>query len=293
MKVGFIGLGLMGKPMSINIAKKSGMPVMVYDLDRSKVEEITVFGVKAATSIKEIGEKCDVIISMVPKSEHVIAVYEELLSVTRAGQIYIDMSTISIEVSKGLSVKVAEKGAVMLDAPVVKSVPAAENGTLGIYVGGSVEAYQKVENILKCMGNNIIHLGDNGAGLVMKLCHNSLVSQIQNGVNEMITLALKSGISVEDFITSVSYGGAQNFYLDGKGKAIAEGNFKTAFSIENMNKDINLTYELIKELGMNLPGVENTKRVYAEAMEMGLGKEDFSATFKVVKNKTGEGYEKI
>ena len=282
MKVGFIGLGLMGKPMSTNIAKKSDVSMMVYDLDKTKAEEVAKNGAEIADSIEKVGKVCDVIISMVPKSEHVIAVYDELLPVVKKGQIYIDMSTISPEVSKVLARKIAEKGAVMLDAPVVKSVPAAETGTLGIYVGGCFEAYKKVENILKCMGNNIIHLGDNGSGLVMKLCHNSLVSQIQNGVNEMITLAQRAGISVEDFITSVSYGGAQNFYLDGKGKAIAEGNFKTAFSVENMNKDINLTSVLAKEMGLNLPGVENAKRVYEEAMQMGLGREDFSATFKVI-----------
>lgn len=282
MKVGFIGLGLMGKPMSINIIKKSGMPVMVFDLDKEKTNQVAAEGAEAAASIKEIAEKCDVIISMVPKSEHVISVYNELLPEAKAGKIFIDMSTIDPQVSRDLAEKIKEKGAEMIDAPVVKSVPAAETGTLGIYVGGAEETYKKVENILKCMGSNIIYLGGNGAGLVMKLCHNTLVSEIQNGVNEMITLAQKNGISVEEFMTAVSYGGAQNFYLDTKGKVIAEGNFKTAFSVENMNKDVNLTAGLVKQLGLNLPGVEVARNVYSQAMESGYGKEDFSATFKVV-----------
>lgn len=282
MKVGFIGLGLMGKPMSINIIKKSGMPVMVFDLDKEKINQVAAEGAEAAASIKEIAEKCDVIISMVPKSEHVISVYNELLPEAKTGKIFIDMSTIDPQVSRDLAEKIKEKGAEMIDAPVVKSVPAAETGTLGIYVGGAEETYKKVENILKCMGSNIIYLGENGAGLVMKLCHNTLVSEIQNGVNEMITLAQKNGISVEEFMTAVSYGGAQNFYLDTKGKVIAEGNFKTAFSVENMNKDVNLTAGLVKQLGLNLPGVEVARNVYSQAMESGYGKEDFSATFKVV-----------
>ena len=285
MKIGFIGIGLMGKPMSINIVKKSGMPVMVFDLDKEKVREVVKEGAEEANSIKEIGEKCDVIVSMVPKSEHVISVYNELLVEAKEGKIFIDMSTIDPQVSRELAKKIKEKGAEMLDAPVVKSVPAAETGTLGIYVGGCQETYKKVENILKCMGNNIIYLGSNGSGLVMKLCHNTLVSEIQNGVNEMITLAQKSGINIENFITAVSYGGAQNFYLDTKGKVIAEENFKTAFSVENMNKDVNLTSNLVKELGLTLPGVEVARNVYSEAMELGYGKEDFSATFKVVNKK--------
>lgn len=285
MKIGFIGIGLMGKPMSTNILKKSGRPLMVFDLNKEKVAEMVSLGAEEASSIKEVGEKCDVVVSMVPKSEHVISVYEELLPVAKEGQIFIDMSTIDPEVSRELSKKIAEKKASMIDAPVVKSVPAAETGTLGIYVGGCKETYEKVKDILACMGNNIIYLGENGAGLVMKLCHNTLVSQIQNGVNEMITLAQKSGISVEEFMTAVSYGGAQNFYLDTKGKVIAEGNFKTAFSVENMNKDVNLTSTLVKKLGLTLPGVEVAKNIYAQAMELGYGKEDFSATYKVVSKK--------
>ncbi|WP_300393616.1 NAD(P)-dependent oxidoreductase [Fusobacterium sp.] len=282
MKIGFVGLGLMGKPMSINIIKKSGMPVMVFDLDKEKAEQVATQGAEMALSIKNIAQECDVVVSMVPKSEHVISVYNELLPEAKPGKIFIDMSTIDPEVSRELARKVKEKGAVMLDAPVVKSVPAAETGTLGIYVGGCKETYEKIENILKCMGNNIIYLGDNGAGLVMKLCHNTLVSEIQNGVNEMITLAQKNGINVDKFMTAVSYGGAQNFYLDTKGKAIAEKNFKTAFSIENMNKDVNLTATLVKKIGLDLPGVEVAKKIYSQAMELGYGKEDFSATFKVV-----------
>ena len=285
MKIGFIGIGLMGKPMSINILKKSGKPLMVFDLNREKVAEMTILGAEEASSIKEIAEKCDVVVSMVPKSEHVISVYEELLLAAKEGQIFIEMSTIDPEVSRELAKKVAEKKASMIDAPVVKSVPAAETGTLGIYVGGCKETYEKVKDILACMGNNIIYLGENGAGLVMKLCHNTLVSQIQNGVNEMITLAQNFGISVEEFMTAVSYGGAQNFYLDTKGKVIAEGNFKTAFSVENMDKDVNLTSALVNKLGLTLPGVEVAKNIYAKAMELGYGKEDFSATYKVVSKK--------
>lgn len=285
MKIGFIGIGLMGKPMSTNILKKSGKPVMVFDLNKEKVAEMVALGAEAAESIKEIAEKCDVVVSMVPKSEHVKSVYGELLPAVKEGQIFIEMSTIDPEVSREISKKIANKKASMIDAPVVKSVPAAETGTLGIYVGGNKETFQKVENILRCMGSNIIYLGENGSGLVMKLCHNTLVSEIQNGVNEMITLAQKSGISVEEFMTAVSYGGAQNFYLDTKGKVIAEGNFKTAFSVENMNKDVNLTANLVKELGLTLPGVEVARNVYSQAMDLGYGKEDFSATYKVVSKK--------
>ena len=284
MRIGFIGLGLMGEPMSINLVKKSGKKVMVYDIDRAKMEMIAAEGGEKATSIEEVGKKCDVVISMVPKSEHVVSVYDELLKVAREGQIFIDMSTIDPKVSVELSKKIAEKGAVMLDAPVVKSRPAAISGVLGIYVGGEEKTFLKVEEILKCMGNNVIYLGENGKGLMMKLCHNTLVSAIQNGVNEMITVAQKSGIEIDDFIKAISYGGGQNFYLDGKGKAIAEGNYTTAFSVENMHKDIHLTAKVLDDLGLKLPGVDVAKDVYDRAMERGYGKEDFCATIKAVRD---------
>lgn len=284
MRIGFIGLGLMGEPMSSNIIKKLENEVLVFDIDSEKVKKMETLGATGATSIKEIGEKADVVISMVPKSEHVQSVYQQLLEVARANQIFIDMSTIDPKVSINLAKQIAEKGAVMLDAPVVKSVPAAEAGVLGIYVGGEQETYNSVKFILECMGNNIIHLGDNGSGLVMKLCHNTLVSQIQNGVNEMITLSQRNGIPTEDFIKAISYGGGQNFYLDGKGKAIMDNNFSTAFSVENMHKDVHLTGNLLDELGLNLPGVRIVQGIYDEAINRGYGKEDFCATIKVVRD---------
>lgn len=284
MRIGFIGLGLMGEPMSSNIIKKLENEVLVFDIDSEKVKKMETLGAIGATSIKEIGEKADVVISMVPKSEHVQSVYQQLLEVARANQIFIDMSTIDPKVSINLAKQIAEKGATMLDAPVVKSVPAAKAGVLGIYVGGEQETYNSVKFILECMGNNIIHLGDNGSGLVMKLCHNTLVSQIQNGVNEMITLSQRNGIPTEDFIKAISYGGGQNFYLDGKGKAIMDNNFTTAFSVENMHKDVHLTGNLLDELGLNLPGVRIVQGIYDEAINRGYGKEDFCATIKVVRD---------
>ncbi|MGL5280047.1 MAG: NAD(P)-dependent oxidoreductase [Cetobacterium sp.] len=284
MKIGFIGLGLMGEPMSSNIIKKLENEVLVFDIDSEKVKKMETLGATGATSIKEIGEKADVVISMVPKSEHVQSVYKQLLEVARENQIFIDMSTIDPKVSMNLAKQIKEKGATMLDAPVVKSVPAAVAGVLGIYVGGEEETYKSVKFILECMGNNIIHLGNNGSGLVMKLCHNTLVSQIQNGVNEMITLSQKNGIPTEDFIKAISYGGGQNFYLDGKGKAIMDNNFATAFSVENMHKDVHLTGKLLDELGLNFPGVRIVQGVYDEAINRGYGKEDFCATIKVVRD---------
>ncbi len=283
MKIGFIGLGLMGEAMSLNLVKKSGHPVSVFDLDPAKVAVLTAAGATAAASIREVGESCDVVISMVPKSEHVQAVYRELLPVARAGQILIDMSTIDVAVSVELSEQAAKTGAIMLDAPVVKSVPAAKDGTLGIYVGGDKAAFEQVQAILACMGCNIIHLGTNGRGLVMKLAHNVLVAEIQNGVNEMLTVAHEFGISTADFATAVSYGGASNFYLTSKLNALKAEDYTTAFSLENMGKDIDCMVRMAEPKGLKLPGVLNCQSVYNFAIENSMGREDFCASIKAVK----------
>lgn len=274
MKVGFIGLGIMGMPMATNVSKK--FDLIGYDV----VSKTAPFPL--VSSIKEIIDNCDVVISMVPKNEHVMSVYQEAMPFVRKGQIFIEMSTISPSVSSNIALQIEAKGADMLDCPVVKSQPAAISGTLGIYVGGKEDVYAKVKDILSCMGCNIIHMGGHGAGLTMKILHNALVGQIQNGVNEVMSIASKLGIDLNDFVTAISYGGGQNFYLDGKAKNIISGTYPTAFSVANMHKDAHLAEAMLKENNLDYPGIANTVRIYDKAMEEGLGKEDFSATFKVV-----------
>lgn len=284
MRIGFIGLGIMGESMSENIVKKHNDNVYVFDYVNEKIDLLVSKGAVGCASSIEVAKNSDVIITMVPKSEHSMSVYKEILDNLDESKICIDMSTIDPSVSVEISKMVKETGAQFVDAPVVKSKPAAISGTLGIYVGGDIEVFEKVKPILLYMGENVKHMGDNGKGLVMKICHNALVSQIQNGVNETIALASKYGIEVEDFTEAVSYGGGQNFYLDGKSKFIAKEDYTTAFSVENMAKDINICVKLADESGIRMPGEEAVKEVYDKALEMGYGKEDFCATIKVVKN---------
>lgn len=284
MKIGFIGLGIMGESMSENILKKSSGKVYVYNRSKNKVDKLVSLGAIGAKSAKEIGEVCDVIITMVPKNENVQDIVNELLLTINAGAILIDMSTIAPKVSRELAKKIAEKGAYMIDAPVVKSKPAAISGELGIYVGGDRKVFEKVKPILEFMGKDIIYMGDNGSGLVMKICHNMLVAQIQNGVNEMLTLAEAASLKFDDVVTAISYGGGQNFYLDSKKETIKEGNFMAKFSVENMHKDIHLALNLADEFKVKLSGAENVADVYDKALTYELNKEDFSATIKIVKN---------
>ncbi|WDC85309.1 NAD(P)-dependent oxidoreductase [Caloramator sp. mosi_1] len=225
---------------------------------------------------------------MVPKSEHVKSVAKELIPYLKEGQIWVDMSTIEPQVSKMLSEEIRQTGAIMLDAPVVKSKAAAISGTLGIYVGGDKEAYEKVKPYLECMGSNIIHLGENGMGLNMKIIHNMLVAQIQNSVNEMFVFAKSLGMNLNDVVEAISYGGGQNFYLDTKHKAIINKDFTTAFSVANMHKDVNIAFNMMKEKGLNLPGFNLVKEIYDRAVKNYFDK-DFSATYLIVSNEGKDG----
>jgi 3-hydroxyisobutyrate dehydrogenase-like beta-hydroxyacid dehydrogenase len=279
--IGFIGIGIMGESMSANIVK-AGHEVYVYDLNKEQVKKLVDLGAKAADSVADVAKKCKIIIIMVPKSEHVVDVVEKLLPNLQEDTIVCDMSTISPTVSKNLAKKVAEKKAIMLDAPVVKSKAAAITGDLGILVGGDEGAFELIKPILKCMGKNIIRMGPNGAGLAMKLCHNYLVAQIQEGVNEMLTLATQAGLEYESIIKAISFGGGQNFYLDSKGETIKKRDFSPKFPFEHMEKDIKLTEEFASDIGLKLPGLDLVKRVYEEGIKSGLAREDFSASIKIV-----------
>ncbi|MBO4819642.1 MAG: NAD(P)-dependent oxidoreductase [Firmicutes bacterium] len=284
MKIGFVGLGIMGESMCENIIKKHNEKVFVYDVVKEKTDKLTALGGIPCKDASEVMRNADIFITMVPKSEHSMSVYKEVLGEVDGSKLCIDMSTIDPSVSVEIADMVKTKGGHFIDAPVVKSKPAAIAGELGIYVGGSEEDFEKACPVLSYMGKNIIRMGDNGKGLVMKICHNALVSQIQNGVNETSSLASKYGIDILTFAKAISYGGAGNWYLDSKKETIAKEDFTTAFSIENEHKDVHICLDMAKKMNFPMPGEENAARVYDKAMEMGLGKEDFSASIKVVRD---------
>lgn len=283
MKIGFIGLGIMGESMCENIVKKHDDSVYCFDFVQEKVELLASKGAIPCKDSLELARASDVIISMVPKSEHSLSVYKGILEALDATKTCIDMSTIDPSVSVEISEMVKKTGARFIDAPVVKSKPAAIAGKLGIYMGGDEETCEAMRPILAYMGENIIRMGDNGKGLVMKICHNALATQIQNGVNETLSLAQLNGISVADFATAVSYGGAQNFYLDSQKDKLAAEDYTTAFSAANAAKDVGICMNLAKECGLAMPGEANVQKVYQKLLDEGLGGEDWRATFKAVR----------
>ena len=283
MKIGFVGLGIMGEPMCANILKKHDDKVFVYSHGQAAIDRLVAQGAVGCASSLEVARNADVFISMVTRSENSRQVYTEIAPAMGPGKYCIDMSTIDPSVSVELSEMIKATGAEFIDAPVVKSKPAAIAGKLGIYVGGSEAAYEAMKPVLLYMGEDVIRMGGNGKGLVMKICHNALVSQIQNGVNETATLAAANGIDILTYAQAISYGGAGNWYLDSKKAALAAEDYTTAFSVQNEHKDVHICLDLAAQCGVKMPGEENAARVYDKALEMGLGGEDFCATIKVVR----------
>lgn len=282
MRLGFIGLGVMGESMSASLIQKSGQDVFVYDINTRQVEAAVHLGGKGCVDIASVANSSDIIFIMVPTKDHVAGVIKDMLPVLREGQVVVDMSTIEPSASIAFAEMVASKGAIMLDAPVVKSKAAAISGNLGIYVGGDQETFTQVKPYLKMMGSDIIYLGKNGQGLMMKISHNMLVAGIQHAVNEMYLLALKGGLDYDEIAEAISYGGGQNFYMDAKKEAIKNKDFDPKFSVRNMHKDIHIANVLADNLGLNLKGAKICETVYDKAMEDHKGDLDFSAVFETM-----------
>lgn len=282
MKIGFIGLGIMGESMCENIVKKHDNKVYVSDINRQQVEKLASVGAIPCENNIEVAKNADLIITMVPKSEHVRAVYTELLPYIDETKICIDMSTIDPAVSVECAEMIKAKGAQFADCPVVKSKPAAIDGTLGILIGADEELVPTIKPILAYMGSNIKYMGENGRGLVMKICSNAMVAAVQNGVNETMALAQKWGLDIDDYAEAISYGSGKNFYLEVQKDNIKAENWTTAFSLENEHKDLGICTRMAEEVGFDMPGLKVCKAVYDKGMELGMGKLDFRSTYKIV-----------
>lgn len=284
IKVGFIGLGVMGTPMCENIVK-GGYEVFAYDVSEKALLNAESFGVKALKNAEEVVKAADVTITMLPNGDIVKGVLESVEDAFTFGKIYIDMSTINFSSVEEIVNRLKNRSVAVLDAPVVKSKAAAISGDLGILVGGEKAYYEQVLPLLKRMGKNTIYMGKNGSGYLAKVCHNMLVGEISVAVSETLTLAKTLGLDVEDFVTAVSYGGGQNFYMDGKAKAIVKDDYSCNFALGYEYKDLNLAKELEEKSGLDLSGLENALKKYEEGVKAGYSSDDFCKIIKTIKTK--------
>ncbi|MDA3955587.1 2-hydroxy-3-oxopropionate reductase [Oceanispirochaeta sp.] len=276
MKIGFIGLGIMGKPMALNL-KKAVYDLLVFDIVKSSVKVLTDAGAEAADSIKEVAEKADIILTMLPNSPHVktvIAGENGVLEGISSGKIVIDMSSIAPGVSQEMSKLLQEKGVAFLDAPVSGGEPKAVDGTLAFMVGGPEETFKKVEEILNVMGGSVTLVGDVGSGNVTKLANQIIVALNIAAVSEAMVLATKAGVDPEAVFNAIKGGLAGSTVLNAKMPLILEGNFKPGFRIELHIKDLMNALETAHDVGVPIPLTSSVMEIMQALKVKGHEKDD-------------------
>ena len=254
-KIGFIGLGIMGKPMAQNLLK-AGYELTVYDVIPARLEEVVQAGARRGSSSKDVAARSEVVITMLPNSPHVreaVLGANGVLEGARPGTILVDMSSIAPLASQEIAAKAKGKGVLMLDAPVSGGEPKAVAGTLAIMVGGPQETFEQVKDILAKMGASVTHVGDIGSGNITKLANQMIVALNIAAVSEAMVLATKAGVDPEKVFQAIRGGLAGSAVLDAKMPLALKGNFKPGFRIELHIKDMANALDTAHELGVPVP----------------------------------------
>lgn len=282
MKLGFIGLGIMGKPMSKNLLK-AGHELVVTDFNKSAVEELVSLGAKSVANSAEVAKECDVIITMLPNSPHVrsVALGENgILDTAKPGTILIDMSSIDPVESKAIGAKLAEKGIDMLDAPVSGGEPKAIDGTLSVMVGGKKGLFDKYYEVLKNMAGSVVYVGELGAGNIAKLANQIIVALNISAVSEALTFAQKAGASPELVYQAIRGGLAGSTVLDAKAPLMLDRKFAPGFRIELHIKDLTNAINAGHSVSAPLPLTAQAMEIMQVLKADGLEKEDHSSIVK-------------
>jgi len=272
-RIGFIGLGVMGKPMAMNLLK-TGYSMIVWNRTRSKMNDLLAAGAEGAESPKEVAEKSDVVITIVtdsPDVEEVVLGPQGVIHGAHEGLILIDMSTISPTVAKKVAEKLSEKGVKMLDAPVSGGEIGAIKGTLSIMVGGPKETFDECLPILEVLGKRITYMGPNGMGQTTKLCNQVICALNIQAVCEGLMLGAKAGLDLKKLLNVVTAGAAGSWMLSNLGPKMIERDFRPGFKIKHQQKDLRLVLSFAAELGLPLPGTALVQQMLraVEAEELG------------------------
>jgi 2-hydroxy-3-oxopropionate reductase len=254
-KLGFVGLGIMGKPMARNLVK-AGYEVTVFDVRPEPVAELVAAGAKAESSARNVAACSEVVITMLPNSPHVkeaILGTGGVIEGVRPGAIVVDMSSIAPAASQEISARLAQKGIPMLDAPVSGGEPKAVDGTLAIMVGGPEDVFNQVKGILAVMGASVTHVGAIGSGNVTKLANQMIVALNIAAVSEALVLATRAGVSPEKVFDAIKGGLAGSTVMNAKVPMILAGNFKPGFRIELHIKDLMNAMDTAHELNVPVP----------------------------------------
>jgi 2-hydroxy-3-oxopropionate reductase len=285
-KVGFIGLGIMGKPMAKNLMD-AGYELSVHNRSREPVDELAEDGAAAATSPKDVAENSDVIVTMLPDSpqvEEVVLGEDGVLEGIREGALLVDMSTISPVVTEELAEAVKKRGASMLDAPVSGGDVGAIEGTLSIMVGGSEEDFERAKPLFDVMGKIVTHVGPTGTGQVTKAANQVVVALTIEAVSEALVLGSKGGVSPEKILDVLSGGLAGNKVMEVKREKFLSHTFDPGFRSELHHKDLGIALAAGREYGVALPVTAIVDQMLLSMKKKGWGGEDHSALLRVIED---------
>jgi 2-hydroxy-3-oxopropionate reductase len=285
-RIGFIGLGLMGKPMALNLRKK-GFPLTVHSRSRGPVDALAEAGAAAAASPAEVASSSEIIITMVPDSPDVRQVLEGpngVFETVREGSVIVDMSTIAPAAARDLASKAALRGVAMLDAPVSGGEIGAINASLSVMVGGDARALERVRPVLNAVGNpdRVVHIGPSGAGQVCKACNQICIGGALASVAEAFAIARKAGIDPARVREALLGGFAASRVLEVHGERILKANYVPGFKTKLYHKDLGIVGQTIHELDVPAPVAALVQQYVSALMAAGRGDEDYSSLAKAV-----------
>jgi len=290
-RIGFIGLGIMGKPMAVRLVR-AGFPVVVHNRSPEAAEELAAAGAESASSPREIAERSDVVVTMLPDSPDVEAVVlgeGGVIAGVREGMLVVDMSTIAPATARQVHAALAERGVEAVDAPVSGGEPAAVDGQLSIMAGGSEAAVKRAEPIFAELGKATTHIGPPGAGQVAKAANQVVVALTIQAVSEALTLAAKAGVDPARVREALLGGFAQSKILDAHGERMLEDRFDPGFRIELHRKDLAIALQTAREDGVALPATAHVAEMFNALIAQGSGARDHSALVTLYRRLSG-GY---
>jgi len=287
--IGFIGTGVMGGRMCRNLAKKSGANIHAFDIDENKTAALSKFGVKSATSIAAVVETADILLMCLPGEQEVRAVCTDrggILDHVRPGQTIVDMTTATVDIEKEMARLFAKKTANYADAPVARGVSSAEDGTLSIMVGATVEVFALIEPVLKTMGTEITLCGDVGSGQVVKLLNNMILVMNVSALAEALAIGRRAGVNGELLFETLSRGSADSFALRKHGiQYMIKDDFPDdIFPVNYSIKDMGSALRLAEKTGVDAKGARLVNRQLRKARAEGYGKLYYPVIYKLLDN---------
>lgn len=290
LKVGYIGLGLMGKSIARNILK-AGFPLVVHNRSRAAMDELAAEGAGTAASPAELAAQVDVVFTNLPDTPDVEKVAfgtDGIIEGAHAGLVFVDNSTIKPIAAREIANRMFAKGVLCLDAPVSGGDIGARNGTLAIMVGGPAEALEKVMPVFQAIGKTITHVGEAGAGQIAKAANQIMVAAQMVAMGELLIFAKKAGADPQKVIEAIRGGAAQCWTLDVKPPRLFSGNRMPGFKAAMQSKDMGIVLETAREYGIPLPSAAVDAQLFSAMLQMGLGQQDNSAVIAVLEALAGE-----